>query len=115
MRAARARGRSTASRRATIRRNTTETEVRLDLSLDGTGQGRIKTTIPFLDHMLALLAKHGFFDLTVQARGDTEIDDHHTVPTMCCPRAGRRGSSRPSRSMITSRRAISSPIPKKSW
>ena len=79
MRAARARGRSTASRRATIRRNTTETEVRLDLSLDGRGQGRIKTTIPFLDHMLALLAKHGFFDLTVQARGDTEIDDHHTV------------------------------------
>jgi len=67
------------NRRATIERTTTETEVRVDLALDGTGRGRIRTTIPFLDHMLTLLAKHGFFDLTVQAKGDTEIDDHHTV------------------------------------
>jgi len=67
------------NRRATIERTTTETEVRVDLTLDGTGRGRIRTTIPFLDHMLTLLAKHGFFDLTVQAKGDTEIDDHHTV------------------------------------
>jgi imidazoleglycerol-phosphate dehydratase len=49
------------------------------LVLDGTGRGRIQTTIPFLDHMLTLLAKHGFFDLTVQAKGDTDIDDHHTI------------------------------------
>ena len=41
--------------------------------------GEIHTTIPFLDHMLQLLSKHGFFDLTIQAKGDTEIDDHHTV------------------------------------
>ncbi len=68
-----------AARRATIERRTTETNVRVDLVLDGRGQGRIDTTIPFLDHMLALLSKHGFFDLSVQAKGDTEIDDHHTV------------------------------------
>lgn len=68
-----------ANRRATIERTTTETAVKVDLALDGTGQGQISTTLPFLDHMLTLLAKHGFFDLTVQAKGDTEIDDHHTV------------------------------------
>ncbi|MBI5411033.1 MAG: imidazoleglycerol-phosphate dehydratase HisB [Nitrospirae bacterium] len=67
------------TRRAMITRRTTETQVKVDLALDGRGRGRIETTIPFLDHMLALLAKHGFFDLSVQARGDTEIDDHHTV------------------------------------
>ncbi|MBI4400786.1 MAG: imidazoleglycerol-phosphate dehydratase HisB [Nitrospirae bacterium] len=66
-------------RRATIERTTTETQVKVDLALDGTGRGQIQTSIPFLDHMLTLLAKHGFFDLTVQAKGDTEIDDHHTV------------------------------------
>jgi imidazoleglycerol-phosphate dehydratase len=66
-------------RRAVVERHTTETQVTVELALDGTGQGRIQTTIPFLDHMLTLLAKHGFFDLTVQAKGDTEIDDHHTI------------------------------------
>ncbi|MFQ5991271.1 MAG: imidazoleglycerol-phosphate dehydratase HisB [Nitrospiraceae bacterium] len=67
------------NRQASIKRDTTETQVLVELALDGTGQGRISTTLPFLDHMLGLLAKHGFFDLTVQAKGDTEIDDHHTV------------------------------------
>ncbi|MBI3603950.1 MAG: imidazoleglycerol-phosphate dehydratase HisB [Nitrospirae bacterium] len=66
-------------RRATVDRRTTETQIRLALTVDGSGQGRVKTTIPFLDHMLTLLAKHGFFDLTVKAKGDTEVDDHHTV------------------------------------
>ncbi len=66
-------------RRASVQRVTAETQVRVDLQLDGTGQGTISTSIPFLDHMLTLLAKHGFFDLTVQARGDIDIDDHHTV------------------------------------
>jgi imidazoleglycerol-phosphate dehydratase len=70
---------SSPARRATIDRQTHETHVSMDLVLDGTGQGQIRTTIPFLDHMLELLAKHGFFDLTVEAKGDTEIDDHHTV------------------------------------
>jgi imidazoleglycerol-phosphate dehydratase len=67
------------NRRATVDRNTTETQVRVELVLDGTGRSRIQTTIPFLDHMLILLSKHGFFDLTIKAKGDTEIDDHHTV------------------------------------
>ena len=66
-------------RRAIIKRATAETQVNVEWALDGRGKGRIDTTIPFLDHMLTLLAKHGFFDLTVQAKGDTEIDDHHTV------------------------------------
>jgi imidazoleglycerol-phosphate dehydratase len=67
------------ARRASVERTTNETAVHLELHLDGTGKGQIHTTLPFLDHMLSLLAKHGFFDLTVQAKGDTEIDDHHTV------------------------------------
>ena len=66
-------------RRASIQRVTAETQVQVEFQLDGTGQGKISTTIPFLDHMLALLAKHGFFDLTVQAKGDIDVDDHHTV------------------------------------
>ena len=67
------------NRRATIERTTSETQVKVELVLDGTGRGQIQTTIPFLDHMLTLLSKHGFFDLTVQAKGDTDIDDHHTI------------------------------------
>jgi imidazoleglycerol-phosphate dehydratase len=66
-------------RRAEVERSTAETQIRVELSLDGAGQGKIATTIPFLDHMLVLLAKHGFFDLAVQGKGDTEIDEHHTV------------------------------------
>ncbi len=66
-------------RRATVERQTSETHVNVDWVLDGSGQGRIRTTIPFLDHMLELLTKHGFFDLTVEAKGDTEIDEHHTL------------------------------------
>jgi len=67
------------NRRTAIERTTSETQVKVELVLDGTGRGQIQTTIPFLDHMLTLLAKHGFFDLTVQAKGDTDIDDHHTI------------------------------------
>jgi imidazoleglycerol-phosphate dehydratase len=66
-------------RRAAIERATTESRIKIGLALDGTGKRRISTSIPFLDHMLDLLAKHGFFDLTIVARGDTHIDDHHTV------------------------------------
>jgi len=68
-----------AARRATIERNTTESRITIGLGLDGTGKRRISTSIPFLDHMLDLLARHGFFDLTIKAAGDTHIDDHHTV------------------------------------
>ncbi len=70
---------NTQPRRAVVERTTTETQVKVEWTLDGAGQGRIHTTIPFVDHMLTSLAKHGFFDLTVQAKGDTDIDDHHTV------------------------------------
>jgi imidazoleglycerol-phosphate dehydratase len=66
-------------RRAEVQRKTTETQVKIRLDLDGTGQSRVQTTMPFLDHMLTLMAKHGRFDLTVIARGDTEVDFHHTV------------------------------------
>jgi len=67
------------SRKARVERQTTETNVTIEVALEGSGRGHVQTTIPFLDHMLQLLSKHGFFDLTVQAKGDTEIDDHHTV------------------------------------
>ncbi len=66
-------------RHAQIERSTRETEIAVDLHLDGTGQYEISTGLGFLDHMLAQIAAHGLFDLTVQARGDLEIDEHHTV------------------------------------
>ena len=67
------------SRTATIERKTKETEIRIELSLDGKGQSAIETGVPFFDHMLTQIARHGFFDLTVAAKGDIEIDAHHTV------------------------------------
>ncbi|MBR2908463.1 MAG: imidazoleglycerol-phosphate dehydratase HisB [Clostridia bacterium] len=66
-------------RTAEIKRTTKETDIRLSLSLDGTGKGEIKTGVGFLDHMLTLFASHGRFDLTVRCNGDTEVDDHHSV------------------------------------
>lgn len=66
-------------RSSTIKRATSETEIEISLNLDGSGQQDIKTPIPFLDHMLSQLARHGYFDLTVKAKGDTHIDFHHTV------------------------------------
>lgn len=65
------------ARKAKIRRKTTETDISVELNLDGTGKGTIATTIPFLDHMLNLLSRHGHIDVTVKSKGDTEIDDHH--------------------------------------
>ncbi len=66
-------------RKGDIARKTKETDIRVAINLDGTGTYAVSTTIPFLDHMLSLMAKHGLFDLTVRAKGDTDIDDHHTV------------------------------------
>jgi imidazoleglycerol-phosphate dehydratase len=66
-------------RKATISRKTKETDIRLELHLDGKGLSDVDTGIPFMDHMLRLTAAHGFMDLSISARGDTEIDDHHTV------------------------------------
>jgi imidazoleglycerol-phosphate dehydratase len=67
------------TRIAEIRRQTKETDVRVRLDLDGHGQSRISTGLPFLDHMLELFAKHGLFDLNVACKGDLEVDDHHSV------------------------------------
>jgi len=67
------------SRISKIHRKTKETEVSIEINLDGSGKTDIKTSIPFLDHMFHLFAKHGFFDLCVQSQGDTSVDDHHLV------------------------------------
>lgn len=67
------------SRTASIERKTGETNIRLSLNLDGTGQADIATGIGFFDHMLNLLARHGLLDLTIAAKGDLHVDAHHTV------------------------------------
>jgi imidazoleglycerol-phosphate dehydratase len=66
-------------RTALIQRKTAETEIELELNLDGSGQADVKTGVGFLDHMLELLARHAAFDLRVAARGDLHVDQHHTV------------------------------------
>ena len=66
-------------RQANIQRTTKETDILLELNLDGRGKADIDTGIPFIDHMLGLMAAHGYMDVRIAARGDTEIDDHHTV------------------------------------
>lgn len=68
-----------AARAAEVRRKTKETDVRVRLVLDGTGQSQVSTGVAFLDHMLELFARHGLFDLEVECRGDLHIDDHHSV------------------------------------
>lgn len=67
------------SRKASIERNTKETQIRIELDLDGTGKESIATGIGFFDHMLTLFTHHGLFDLTVEATGDLHVDFHHTV------------------------------------
>lgn len=64
---------------AKITRNTKETQIQMELNVDGSGQSEIETGVPFFDHMLTLLAKHGLFDLTVKATGDIDVDYHHMV------------------------------------
>jgi imidazoleglycerol-phosphate dehydratase len=66
-------------RQAEITRNTLETQITVRLNLDGTGQGKFATGVPFLDHMLDQIARHGLIDLDVEAKGDLHIDAHHTV------------------------------------
>ena len=68
-----------AERSATIQRDTRETKIFGELAIDGTGQYQIRTGVRFLDHMLELFTKHGAFDLTLQADGDLDVDQHHTV------------------------------------
>jgi imidazoleglycerol-phosphate dehydratase len=67
------------TRTATIDRKTNETNIKLRLNLDGRGTSKVSTGIRFLDHMLDLVARHGAFDLTIEAKGDLEVDQHHTV------------------------------------
>ncbi|MDI6703821.1 MAG: imidazoleglycerol-phosphate dehydratase HisB [bacterium] len=66
-------------RKATVERKTAETEVKLTINLDGRGEYKISTEVPFLDHMLSLFAKHGLFDLEIVASGDTQVGEHHIV------------------------------------
>ncbi|KHF41239.1 imidazoleglycerol-phosphate dehydratase HisB [Halalkalibacter okhensis] len=66
-------------RRAQIERNTGETQIKLDFTVDGEGKSELETGVPFLTHMLDLFTKHGHFNLTVDANGDIEVDDHHTT------------------------------------
>ena len=67
------------ARTAKLTRNTKETRIQAELNIDGSGESSIDTGIPFFDHMLTLLARHGLFDLTVKADGDIDVDYHHTV------------------------------------
>jgi len=69
----------TNKRSAKVTRTTKETDIKLKLTIEGKGKSAITTGIPFMDHMLTLMAAHGFFDLTLDAKGDIEVDDHHTV------------------------------------
>ena len=67
------------NRQASFHRTTNETDIQLSFAIDGEGKSEIKTAVPFMTHMLDLFTKHGHFDMTVEAKGDTEIDDHHTT------------------------------------
>ena len=66
-------------RRAKVSRSTSETSIEVEIGLDGSGRADIATGVGFFDHMLELFSRHALFDLTVKAKGDTHIDDHHTV------------------------------------
>lgn len=66
-------------RQVDVTRNTSETQIQIAINLDGTGKAQLNSGVPFLDHMLDQIARHGMVDLTVNAKGDTHIDDHHTV------------------------------------
>jgi imidazoleglycerol-phosphate dehydratase len=68
-----------ADRASTVKRKTEETDIELTLNLDGSGRSEIETAVPFLDHMMVLLAQHGLFDLKIMATGDLKVDSHHTV------------------------------------
>ena len=66
-------------RKVTINRDTSETQINIELNLDGTGQTEFDTGLPFLEHMLDQIGRHGMIDLKIEAKGDLHIDDHHTI------------------------------------
>ncbi|MGH1462548.1 MAG: imidazoleglycerol-phosphate dehydratase HisB [Neptuniibacter sp.] len=68
-----------AERKAKVSRNTLETQISVSVNIDGTGQFKAETGVPFLEHMMEQISRHGLIDLDIQANGDTHIDDHHTV------------------------------------
>ncbi|MGH1432532.1 MAG: imidazoleglycerol-phosphate dehydratase HisB [Neptuniibacter sp.] len=68
-----------AERKAKVSRNTLETQITVSVNIDGTGQFKAETGVPFLEHMMEQISRHGLIDLDIQANGDTHIDDHHTV------------------------------------
>ena len=70
---------ATGKRRGSVHRKTKETEIAVEIALDGEGRYAVETGVPFLNHMLELFARHGFFDLTVKGKGDLDVDAHHTV------------------------------------
>ena len=67
------------ARKAKIQRKTAETDISIEINLDGKGNGEVSTTVAFIDHMLNLFARHGLFDLVIKGKGDTHIDDHHLI------------------------------------
>jgi imidazoleglycerol-phosphate dehydratase len=76
-------------RKSNVERKTKETDIRLKLDIDGSGKADVNTGIPFIDHMLTLMAVHGFMDIQLSAKGDTEVDHHHTIEDLgiCLGRA----------------------------
>ena len=85
-------------RSAEVRRDTKETQIRVKLDLDGSGASKLDTGVPFFDHMLDQIARHGVFDLEIEAKGDLQIDAHHTVEDV-----GSRWARLYSRRLVTSR------------
>ena len=86
-------GQSGLNRRGNVHRTTGETDVRVTLGLDGSGRCTVNTGVPFLDHMLHQLASHGLIDLEISAKGDTHIDDHHTILNHICGQKFRHSKS----------------------
>jgi imidazoleglycerol-phosphate dehydratase len=105
-------------RSAKVARATKETDIKLELTIEGKGKSAITTGIPFMDHMLTLMAAHGFFDLTLNAKGDIEIDDHHTVEDIGIvlgdafnkALGGRKGIKRYGRGLVPMDEALASVV-----
>ena len=93
------------SRISTRTRKTKETDISLMINIDGTGKSEIDTGIGFFDHMLVLFARHGFFDLTVKCKGDTEVDFHHSVEDVGITLDGKKGYAMKSGDILKAEKA----------